>query len=223
MSSWANIMFQDGNSLIMENLILFHDHAMIIIMMIVILISYILLFMFYNKLINRFMFEGQLIEIIWTIIPVLFLLFLAFPSLKILYLSDEALNFLLTIKVLGHQWYWSYEYNDFKDLSFDSFMVSEYSNFNFRLLDVDNRLVLPMNLNIRVLVSSLDVIHSFTVPSLGFKIDAVPGRLNQINLNINRPGIFFGQCSEICGINHSFMPIVLESNSIKNFLKWSNN
>nr|YP_010555013.1 cytochrome c oxidase subunit II [Ooencyrtus plautus]UYP50993.1 cytochrome c oxidase subunit II [Ooencyrtus plautus] len=222
MSLWTNFMLQDSNSSIMENLILFHDYAMIIIMMILILISYILIFMTLNNYINRFMFEGQLIEIIWTIIPMLFLFFLVFPSLKILYLSDEILNPYLTIKILAHQWYWSYEYSDFKDMMFDSYMNSEMNNFNFRLLDVDNNMIIPMNLNLRLMISSLDVIHSFTIPSAGIKIDAVPGRLNQILMNLNRPGIYYGQCSEICGINHSFMPIVVESNSIKNFLFWIN-
>nr|YP_011004817.1 cytochrome c oxidase subunit II [Leptomastidea bifasciata]WPT46958.1 cytochrome c oxidase subunit II [Leptomastidea bifasciata] len=222
MSIWANLTFQDGNSSIMENLIIFHDYAMVVILMILFLIMYFLIFMFLNNFVNRFLFEGQLIELIWTIIPILFLMFLAFPSLKILYLSDEIYKPFLSIKVLGHQWYWSYEYSDFKDVSFDSFMLSDLSKFFFRLLDVDNRMVVPLNLNMRILVTSMDVIHSFTIPSIGIKVDAIPGRLNQINMNVNRPGIFFGQCSEICGVNHSFMPIVLESNNISNFLNWVN-
>nr|YP_011004805.1 cytochrome c oxidase subunit II [Anagyrus jenniferae]WPT46946.1 cytochrome c oxidase subunit II [Anagyrus jenniferae] len=223
MSIWANLFLQDSNSLIMEMLVMFHDYAMIMILMILVLIFYFLIFMMYNKIIDRYLFEGQLIEVIWTILPMLFLLFLAFPSLKILYLTDEIFNPYMSVKVLGHQWYWSYEYSDFKDVSFDSFMMSDFKDkYMIRLLDVDNRMKLPLNLNVRVLISSLDVIHSFTVPSIGVKVDAIPGRLNQINMNINRPGVFFGQCSEICGVNHSFMPIVLESNNIKNFLNWIN-
>nr|YP_009732923.1 cytochrome c oxidase subunit II [Diaphorencyrtus aligarhensis]QHU77268.1 cytochrome c oxidase subunit II [Diaphorencyrtus aligarhensis] len=220
MAMWNNLTLQDANSSVMENLILFHDHAMIVIMMMVILISYILFFMFFNKFINRFMFEGQLIEIIWTIVPMFLLFFLVFPSLKILYLTDEIYNPFLSVKVLGHQWYWSYEYSDFLDHSFDSFMISDPLSYNFRLLDVDNHLILPMNLNIRLLVGSTDVIHSFTVPSTGVKVDAVPGRINQTSMNLNRPGLFFGQCSEICGVNHSFMPIVLEASTLDNFLNW---
>nr|YP_009944698.1 cytochrome c oxidase subunit II [Encyrtus sasakii]QGA47457.1 cytochrome c oxidase subunit II [Encyrtus sasakii]QGA47470.1 cytochrome c oxidase subunit II [Encyrtus sasakii]QGA74454.1 cytochrome c oxidase subunit II [Encyrtus sasakii] len=229
MSIWGNLLLQDGNSSIMENLILFHDHAMVVIMMILMLILYFFIFMLSNKFLNRFMFEGQVIEIIWTVVPVVLLVFLAVPSLKILYLSDEIFNSFLSFKVLGHQWYWSYEYNDFKDLNFDSFMLSDSSSsqenldFFFRLLDVDNRFVVPMNLNLRVLVSSLDVIHSFALPSIGIKIDAVPGRLNQVSMNLIRPGVYFGQCSEICGVNHSFMPVVLEVTSINNFLHWINN
>nr|YP_010982448.1 cytochrome c oxidase subunit II [Cheiloneurus chinensis]WOE90954.1 cytochrome c oxidase subunit II [Cheiloneurus chinensis] len=220
MSLWTNINLQDANSSIMENLVLFHDYAMIVIMMIVVLIFYILLFMILNKYINRFMFEGQLIEIIWTVVPMFLLFFLVFPSLKILYLSDEILNPYLSIKVLGHQWYWSYEYSDFKDLEFDSFMKSSLESYNFRLLDVDNSLVVPNNLNLRFLISSLDVIHSFTIPSAGVKVDAIPGRINQITMNLNRVGLYYGQCSEICGVNHSFMPIVLEVNMLNNFMEW---
>nr|YP_010688320.1 cytochrome c oxidase subunit II [Cheiloneurus elegans]WBR65748.1 cytochrome c oxidase subunit II [Cheiloneurus elegans] len=220
MSLWTNLALQDGNSSIMENLILFHDYAMLVIMMIVVLILYVLVFMVFNKYINRFMFEGQLIEIIWTIVPMVFLFFLVFPSLKILYLGDEVFNPFMTIKSLGHQWYWSYEYSDFKDLEFDSFMISDLDRFSFRLLDVDNNLVVPMNLNLRMLVSSLDVIHSFAIPSVGIKIDAIPGRINQMMINLNRVGLYYGQCSEICGINHSFMPIVLEVNKMENFLNW---
>nr|YP_010031612.1 cytochrome c oxidase subunit II [Necremnus tutae]QOV03007.1 cytochrome c oxidase subunit II [Necremnus tutae] len=224
MSLWSQISLQDSNSPIMENMIMFYDHAMLVVMMIVMLIMYMIIFMLMNKFTNRFLFEGQLIEIIWTIIPMLFLIFLAIPSLKILYLTDEINNPILSIKAIGHQWYWSYEYNDFNSLSFDSFMLNkdEYMKGDFRLLDVDNHLVLPMNNQIRMLISSLDVIHSFAMPSMGIKVDAVPGRINQVSLNINRPGLYFGPCSEICGVNHSFMPIVIESTNINNFIKWIN-
>nr|UYR45759.1 cytochrome c oxidase subunit 2 [Merostenus sp.] len=224
MSMIGQYMFQDANSYIMENLIMFHDHAMMVIVMIIILISYIMIYMLANKLINRFMLEGQMIEMIWTIIPIMMLLFLAIPSLKILYMIDEVNNPTMTVKSMGHQWYWSYEFNDFNSLNFDSFMLNLESmkNNEFRLLDVDNRLVLPLDNQIRMLVSSADVIHSFALPVLGVKIDAVPGRINQISLKINRPGIFYGQCSEICGVNHSFMPIVLESTKLDYFLNWIN-
>nr|AEG25299.1 cytochrome c oxidase subunit II [Philotrypesis sp. JHX-2011] len=222
MSMWGQIMLQDANSPIMENMIMFYDFSMIIIVLVVAMIMYLLFFMLFNKLIDRFLLEGQMIEIIWTVIPIIFLIFLAIPSLKLLYLSDEINNPIMSIKVLGHQWYWSYEFNDFKSINFDSFMIKDDKNNLFRLLDVDNRLILPFNYQIRFLISSLDVIHSFTIPSLGSKVDAVPGRINQINLFMKRPGIYFGQCSEICGVNHSFMPIVIESTSLKNFINWIN-
>nr|WPS67079.1 cytochrome c oxidase subunit 2 [Hyssopus sp. 1 HHL-2023a] len=224
-SLWGQISLQDSNSPIMENMLMFYDHAMLVIMMIVVLIMYMIIYMLMNKLTNRYLFEGQLIEIVWTIIPMLFLIFLAIPSLKILYLTDEVNNPLISVKAIGHQWYWSYEYNDFMNISFDSFMLDKNLSGDgmFRLLDVDNHMILPMNNQIRLLISSLDVIHSFAMPSLGLKVDAVPGRINQISLLMNRPGMFFGQCSEICGVNHSFMPIVIESTSLENFVGWMKN
>nr|QJQ37605.1 cytochrome c oxidase subunit II [Graphium parus] len=225
MATWYNINFQNGASPLMEQIIFFHDHTLIILIMITILVSYLMMSLFFNKYVNRFLLEGQMIELIWTITPAITLIFIALPSLRLLYLLDELNNPLITLKSIGHQWYWSYEYSDFNNVEFDSYMLQydKNSSMNFRLLDVDNRVVLPMNNQIRVLVTATDVIHSWTIPSLGVKIDANPGRLNQTSLFINRPGIFFGQCSEICGANHSFMPIVIESISINNFINWINN
>nr|ACY73504.1 cytochrome c oxidase II [Chilades trochylus] len=223
MATWSNLNFQNGVSPLMEQIIFFHDHSLIILIMITILVSYMMLSMFFNKFINRFLLEGQMIELIWTILPAITLIFIALPSLRLLYLLDELNNPLITIKSIGHQWYWSYEYSDFKNIEFDSYMINEFNNNNFRLLDVDNRIIIPMNNNIRMLITATDVIHSWTVPAIGVKVDANPGRLNQTSFFINRPGIFFGQCSEICGANHSFMPIVIESISIKNFINWVNN
>nr|ACY73573.1 cytochrome c oxidase II [Kretania pylaon] len=223
MATWSNLNFQNGVSPLMEQIIFFHDHSLIILIMITILVSYMMLSMFFNKFINRFLLEGQMIELIWTILPAITLIFIALPSLRLLYLLDELNNPLITIKSIGHQWYWSYEYSDFKNIEFDSYMINEFNTNNFRLLDVDNRIIVPMNNNIRMLITATDVIHSWTVPAIGVKVDANPGRLNQTSFFINRPGIFFGQCSEICGANHSFMPIVIESISIKNFINWVNN
>ncbi|YP_001650751.1 cytochrome c oxidase subunit II (mitochondrion) [Manduca sexta] len=225
MATWSNFNLQNGASPLMEQIIFFHDHTLIILIMITILVGYLMLNLFFNKYINRFLLEGQLIEMIWTILPAITLIFIALPSLRLLYLLDELNNPLITLKSIGHQWYWSYEYSDFHNIEFDSYMIpsNDLNNNNFRLLDVDNRIILPMNNQIRIMVTATDVIHSWTVPSLGVKVDANPGRLNQTNFFINRPGIFYGQCSEICGANHSFMPIVIESISIKNFINWINN
>nr|AAD15673.1 cytochrome oxidase subunit II [Papilio constantinus]APC61747.1 cytochrome c oxidase subunit II [Papilio dardanus] len=225
MATWSNFNLQNSASPLMEQIIFFHDHTLIILIMITILVGYLMMNLFFNKYINRFLLEGQMIELIWTIIPSITLIFIALPSLRLLYLLDELNNPLITLKSIGHQWYWSYEYSDFNNVEFDSYMINyDQSNMNnFRLLDVDNRIILPMNNQIRIMVTATDVIHSWTIPSLGVKIDANPGRLNQTNLFINRPGIFFGQCSEICGANHSFMPIMIESISIKNFINWINN
>nr|YP_010713909.1 cytochrome c oxidase subunit II [Plesionika izumiae]WDD39129.1 cytochrome c oxidase subunit 2 [Plesionika izumiae] len=222
MPTWSTLGLQDSASPLMEQLIFFHDHAMLVLVMITTLIAYIMSSLFFNKLTNRFLLEGQTIEIIWTIVPAIILIFIALPSLRLLYLLDEVNNPMVTLKAIGHQWYWSYQYSDFSELSFDSYMIptSDLDPSGFRLLDVDNRAILPMNTQIRVLITGADVIHSWTVPALGVKADAIPGRLNQVSFNISRPGLFFGQCSEICGANHSFMPIVVESSSTPDFLKW---
>nr|ANJ70592.1 cytochrome c oxidase subunit 2 [Noterus clavicornis BMNH1425090]UPX88475.1 cytochrome c oxidase subunit II [Noterus clavicornis] len=226
MSTWSNFNLQDCSSPLMEQLMFFHDHTLMILMMILLLVEYLMISLMFNKYSNRNLLEGQTIEIIWTILPAITLIFIAFPSLRLLYLLDEINNPLISLKSMGHQWFWSYEYSDFKNIEYDSYMLSlmdsNNNNNNFRLLDVDNRIMLPFNTQIRLLISSLDVIHSWTIPSLGIKIDATPGRLNQMSFFINRPGLFFGQCSEICGANHSFMPIVLESINMKTFIKWIN-
>nr|AML25572.1 cytochrome c oxidase subunit II [Anobiinae sp. BMNH 1274383] len=218
------ISLQDASSPLMQQLLFFHDHAMMILLMITILVGYLMGSLFFNKFNNRTLLEGQMIELIWTILPAIILIFIAFPSLHLLYLLDEMYNPLITLKAIGHQWYWSYEYTDFNNKEFDSYMVPtmELNNNNFRLLEVDNRIILPYNSQIRLMVSAADVLHSWTIPSLSVKIDATPGRLNQTSFFLNRTGIFYGQCSEICGANHSFMPIVIESISPNNFIKWIN-
>uniref|UniRef100_A0AAU6QFN7 Cytochrome c oxidase subunit 2 n=1 Tax=Nepsalus decorosus TaxID=2950595 RepID=A0AAU6QFN7_9NEOP len=222
MATWSNLSLQNSTSPLMEQLIFFHDHTLLILMMITILVAYLLSTLFFNKFINRFLLEGQTIEIIWTILPAITLIFIALPSLRLLYLLDEVDNPSITLKAIGHQWYWSYEYSDFLNVEFDSYMIptNELSMNGFRLLDVDNRTTLPTNTQVRMLITAADVLHSWTVPAMGIKIDATPGRLNQTNFFMNRPGLFFGQCSEICGANHSFMPIVIESTPMKMFINW---
>nr|YP_009233067.1 cytochrome c oxidase subunit 2 [Engaewa walpolea]AMA98210.1 cytochrome c oxidase subunit 2 [Engaewa walpolea] len=222
MMTWGYLGLQDSASPLMEQLTYFHDHTMFILIFITSMVAYIMTSSTFNSLTNRFLLENQIIEIIWTIFPAIILIFIAMPSLRLLYLLDETNNSSLTIKTIGHQWYWSYEYSDFLKIEFDSFMIPT-TNLNiseFRLLDVDNRTMIPMNTQIRLIISAADVIHSWTIPALGIKADAVPGRLNQISFLINRPGLFYGQCSEICGANHSFMPIVIESITINSFLNW---
>nr|AWN56234.1 cytochrome c oxidase subunit 2 [Eriopis connexa] len=218
-------MFLDSSSFLLEQLSFFHDHALLILTMITCAVAYIMVMLLFNKLNHRFLLEGHTIETIWTILPAFTLIFIALPSLKLIYLIDEIRNPLVTLKTIGHQWYWTYEYSDFKNVEFDSYMISynELNKFNFRLLEVDNRTILPYQSHIRLLTSSADVIHSWTIPSSGVKVDASPGRLNQISFTLNRTGIFFGQCSEICGANHSFMPISIESISPNNFIKWLEN
>nr|AAK31109.1 cytochrome oxidase subunit II [Pulex simulans] len=222
MTTWGNMNLQNSSSPLMEQLMFFHNHSMLIIILITIMVGYLMSSLFFNKYTNRLLMESQNIEIIWTILPAFMLIFIALPSLRLLYLLDDLNKPLITLKTIGHQWYWSYEYSDFNNIEFDSYMIphEELMDNNFRLLDVDNRIILPVNSQIRILVTATDVLHSWTIPSLGIKVDATPGRLNQSNFLINRPGLFFGQCSEICGANHSFMPIVIESVSVNSFINW---
>jgi len=180
-----------------------------------------------SKFINSSLIEIQIVEWVWTLIPAILLLQIALPSLLLLYILDERSDSKLTVKTIGHQWYWSYQYRDLKflegiRLEFDSYIVpsTEILNSHFRLLDVDNRTVLPTLIQIRMLITSSDVLHSWTVPAMGVKADAVPGRLNQVKLVGHRPGLFFGQCSEICGANHRFMPIVVEMVRYDTFINW---
>nr|CCI69535.1 cytochrome oxidase subunit 2 [Metacrangonyx goulmimensis] len=222
MLTWSMLNFQDGSSSIMEQLIFFHDFAMMIIIFILTLVGVNLLFICYYKFIYRFFNQEQTIETIWTVVPIFILLMIALPSLRVLYFLEDSFDSFLTMKVMGHQWYWSYEYPYFKNLTFDSYMVptKDLTFGSFRLLETDNSLILPVNMQIRMIISASDVIHAWALPSLGLKVDAVPGRLNQINFMINRCGVFYGQCSEICGANHSFMPIKLESIPMKYFINW---
>nr|AAK52683.1 cytochrome c oxidase subunit II [Cynomys ludovicianus] len=215
--------FQDATSPIMEELLHFHDHTLMIVFLISSLVLYIISLMLTTKLTHTSTMDAQEVETIWTILPAIILMLIALPSLRILYMVDEINNPSLTVKTMGHQWYWSYEYTDYEDLNFDSYMVptSELTPGDLRLLEVDNRVVLPMELPVRMLISSEDVRHSWTVPSLGLKTDAIPGRLNQATLTSTRPGLYYGQCSEICGSNHSFMPIVLGMVPLKHFGNWS--
>nr|WIL10213.1 cytochrome c oxidase subunit II [Stenocladius bicoloripes] len=222
MATWSNMNTQDSISPIMEQLMFFHDHTMMILTTITLIVLFIMMSIMMNKMLNRMIMEKQMIEVIWTMVPTITLIFIAMPSLQILYLMEEINSPSVSVKSIGNQWFWSYELSDFNNIEFDSYMIptNMMSNFSFRLLDVDNRLILPLNSQIRMMVSSTDVIHSWTIPSLGVKVDATPGRLNQLFFNMNRPGVLFGQCSEICGTNHSFMPIVIESILTKFFIKW---
>ena len=180
-----------------------------------------------SPIIHKYLNHGTLIELIWTITPAFILIAIAFPSFRLLYLLDEVISPTITIKVVGHQWYWSYEYSDYinergESIEFDSYMIpeSDLELGQFRLLDVDNKVIVPTDTHIRLIITGADVIHSFAVPSLGLKIDAVPGRLNQTSFLAERTGTFYGQCSEICGVWHGFMPIAIEAVSVQDYLSW---
>nr|YP_009058685.1 cytochrome c oxidase subunit II [Sitta carolinensis]AIM46902.1 cytochrome c oxidase subunit II [Sitta carolinensis] len=222
MANHSQLGFQDASSPIMEELIQFHDHALMVALSICSLVLYLLAHMLTEKLSSSTV-NAQEIELVWTILPAMVLIMLALPSLRILYMMDEINEPDLTLKAIGHQWYWSYEYTDIKNLTFDSYMTptTDLPLGHFRLLEVDHRVVVPTSSTVRVIVTADDVLHSWAVPSLGVKTDAIPGRLNQTSFLTPRPGVYYGQCSEICGANHSFMPIVVEATPLANFENWS--
>lgn len=165
--------------------------------------------------------HNTLIEVLWTVVPIMILVIIAIPSFKLLYYVDKTHDAELTLKAIGHQWYWSYEYPDSK-VSFDAMMIedADLKPGQLRLLDTDNRVVLPIHTNIRLLIASTDVIHAWTVPPLGININAVPGRLNETWVNIEREGVYYGQCFQLCGINHGFMPIAIQAVSKDAFANW---
>lgn len=196
----------------------FHDYVLLVIILILSLILVILRDILMNKVRITNFTEYSVIEVWWTVIPGVILLTIAYPSLRLLYLMDEVEDRPLTVNTLGHQWFWEYNMPNYKNLRFESYMSNE--NTPLRLLDVDNRLVLPSNVLTRIVVSSVDVIHSWTVPALGVKVDAIPGRLNQLGVVRASNGLFYGQCSEICGANHRFIPIVIETIPLRRWLTW---
>ena len=215
MPNWAEISFQDGRSPIIEQIIMFHDHAIIILILITSITLFLVATTFFSKRFNKFIIEEQRIETIWTVSPAFLLIFLALPSLKTLYMIEDTKDSRVSLKTLGHQWYWSYEIPTKKEEEMEIFIEPSKA---FRLLKTREPLTLPSNSSIRSLITSADVIHSWTLPSLGVKSDAFPGRLNQSFIFSKRLGLHVGQCSEICGINHSFIPILINFKTPKEFL-----
>jgi len=215
---WSSFGFQNACSPLIEQLIFFHRYSLIFLVLIISIILYNLIIILINININKYILESQYIELFWTITPSFILILIGLPSIRLLYLIDEVYKPIITIKIIGHQWYWSYEYSDFLNIEFDSYITP--NSKLLRLLDVDNHTIIPLNTQIRALISSTDVLHSWTIPSIGVKADAIPGRLNQINFLRRRPGIFLGQCSEICGANHSFIPILIEVINLNSFINW---
>nr|QCG70048.1 cytochrome c oxidase subunit 2 [Plectosphaerella sp.] len=231
-AAWG-IYFQDSATPQMERLIELHDNIMYYLVLIFFAVSWILFSIVRNfvetkaPISHKYLNHGTLIELIWTITPAVILILIDFPSFKLLSLMDEPNDPSMTITVEGHQWYWSYQYPDFIDshdefIEFDSYIVpeSDLEEGGLRMLEVDNRVIVPEEKHIRFVITSGDVIHSFPMPSFGIKCDAYPGRLNQVSTFINREGVFYGQCSEICGILHSSLTIVIASVSLENFLSW---
>lgn len=225
MSFWGQLGFQEGLSVIIELLIYFHDYIVIILLIILVFVTYIFLIIINRDYIDKYTIDSHILETIWTVVPIIILCFIAFPSLYLLYLIEDISSPSLIIKVIGHQWYWEYQYFNFlNSFSFDSYILHGRSLFSlYHSLDVDNRLVLPSCINLIFLVTSSDVIHSWTVPTLGIKTDAIPGRLNSLISIRLYSGVFYGQCREICGSNHSYIPIVLEFIPVNLFTNYINN
>ena len=221
--------FQEPASEVMRSVLDLHNFVLIMMTAITIFVLFLIFYVVFrfrrkaNPVASKTT-HNTFIEILWTGIPVIILIFMAIPSFKLVYQQDVIPETDMTIKVIGHQWYWEYQYPEHDDLSFESYLVpdDELKEGEPRLLTVDNRLVLPVNKNIHVLVTAGDVLHSFAMPSLGVKRDAVPGRLNETWMNIDRPGIYRGQCSEICGTGHGYMPVVIEALSENDFEAWLN-
>lgn len=238
------LTFQVPATPIMEGIIDLHHDIMFFLVFISIFVLYLLvaIVMLFSenedsKRNTSTVSHHTVLEIIWTIIPTVILVFIAIPSLALLYSMDELQRPTVTLKVIGRQWYWSYEYSDSNwsywnsmweagprkdvvNVSFDSYMDQDIEDGFLRLLKTDNDIYLPTHQPVRVLVTSSDVIHSWAVPALGVKVDACPGRLNQVSLFIERVGYYFGQCSELCGLNHAFMPISVLATPVEVYLNW---
>jgi cytochrome c oxidase subunit 2 len=219
--------FQQAATPVKERIGAFHDELLIIITLITVFVMALLAYIIvrFNSRANPVptrTTHNTLIEVIWTVVPILILLLIAFPSFRLMYYMDRTQKADMTIKVTGHQWYWSYEYPDAGEIGFDSNIipVEQLKPGQKRLLDVDNRLVVPVGANVRVLIAGSDVMHSWFVPSFGVQMYAVVGRLNETWFNVEHEGVYYGQCNQICGVNHAFMPIVVEAVSKDAFAKW---
>jgi cytochrome c oxidase subunit 2 len=229
LTSWNSYNLQPANAFRILELTHFHDRVNVILCFIISSVSRVILSLVHRNLIFLTLIDNHLLERIWIFIPSLFLLKIAIPSLSILYMIDDLVDCSLRVKVNAHQWYWSYELADFypgrvsPSLEFDRYIVQDIdlALTEFRLLETDNRPVLPSSIESQILISRADVLHSWTIPRLGVKADANPGRINHVKLKPHNPGVFYGQCSEICGAYHRFIPISLEFVSAETFLGWA--
>jgi len=225
-SPWQ-IGLQQSASPVMDNIIWFHDFLLYMITGIAgfVLVLLVVVMVRFNARTNPIpsrTTHNTLIEIAWTLIPIVILMFIAVPSFKLLFLQLNVPPADLTVKATGKQWYWSYSYPDNGQFEFDSLMLKEGERKEGqpRLLAVDNEMVVPVNKTVRVITTGSDVIHSFAVPSFGIKIDAVPGRINETWFTATREGVYYGQCSELCGKDHAFMPIAVRAVSEQAFSAW---
>jgi cytochrome c oxidase subunit 2 len=219
--------FQEPQSPVMKDVVWFHDLLLVIITLITLFVLGLLLYIAikFNEKSNPVPSKtthNSTLEVLWTAIPILILVGIAIPSFKLLYFQDRTTKYEMTLKVTGHQWYWSYEYPDHGNIKFNSNMVqtADLKKGQPRLLTVDNPVYLPINTNIRLLLTASDVIHSWALPALIQKTDNVPGRINESWVRINKAGTYYGQCSELCGVNHGFMPVMVKAVSKEEFKAW---
>jgi cytochrome c oxidase subunit 2 len=219
--------FQAAASPIMSELHRFHNFLLVITTLIVLFVIFLIVYVTIrfnaktNPIPAKFT-HNVAIEIIWTVIPIIILVIIAIPSFRILKMAEHTPPADMTIKVVGAQWFWTYSYPDHGNFEFDSYMIpdSALKPGQLRLLEVDNRIVVPQGATIKFLITAADVLHSFAIPSLGIKMDAVPGRTNETWTKIDKKGVYYGQCSELCGINHGFMPIAIEVVTMEEFENW---
>ena len=219
--------FQEPVTSVSEGIMRFHNDVMIVLVFIVVFVIFILgrIILEYREDVSKEsdkVVHGVMIEVIWTVTPALILMVIAVPSFTLLYAMDEVVEPSMTVKVIGRQWNWCYEIDDGEEgIEYESYMINEedLEVGELRLLEVDNRLILPVEKHIRLIVTASDVMHSFAIPSAGVKIDCIPGRLNEVTMYMKREGVYYGQCSELCGVNHAFMPICVEVVSVDEYIR----
>ena len=223
------LSFQNPATDLMGSVVGLHNVILIVMSLITVFVLFLLFYVSFRFSAKRNPIpstrtHNTVVEVLWTAIPIVILVVLAIPSFKLLYQQEKSENYDMTVKVIGHQWYWEYEYPDHGDFYFESYMIQDedLKEGDLRLLTVDNPLVIPANRNVQILITAGDVLHSWAVPSMGLKTDAVPGRLNETWVNVKEPGIYRGQCSEICGSGHGFMPVVVKVLPEREFMAWAN-
>ena len=223
------LSFQNPATDLMQEVVNLHNGILIVMTVITLFVLFLLFYVSFRFSAKRnpvpsTTTHNTIIEILWTAIPIVILVVMAIPSFKLLYKQEKSDSYDMTVKVIGHQWYWEYEYPDHGNFYFESYMIEDedLQKGDLRLLTVDNPLVIPANKNIQILITAGDVLHSWAMPSMGIKTDAVPGRLNETWINVKEPGTYRGQCSEICGRGHGFMPVVVKVLPENEFMAWVN-
>lgn len=225
MREWQTGM-QDGGTAVQEGIMRFNGDLMGVMIYVVVFVSVILgriVYMYRSEEVGSKEVHGATIEIVWTVVPALILMVIAVPSFTLLYAVEEVVEPSVTVKVVGHQWYWTYEHSDGEGIEYESYMIGEeeLGLGELRILEVDNRMVVPAEAHIRLVVTAGDVLHSWAVPGFGIKIDGCPGRLNEVSMYVKRPGVYYGQCSELCGVNHGFMPIGVDVVWVEDYIRWA--